>query len=638
MNDKIFRQLTPEQQDTVMKITAESIRQGINPDLVNAIAFTESNFSHFNKDGIKTSPAGARGVMQIMPDTAKLYNKKFNINIDPDDEDSNIMGGVTIIKDLLQTYKNPRNAVALYNTSPNAAKTFLETYNTDPDKAILSLPVETQRYSISVGKNFDLNDDKNTGFYSPPTGNERIVRGQDPSEESSAGDNNDETTLEKVKRIYEENKDSMVIPAAAAGAAKGLVEKIFTDPSANMMAVGEMAPEDVRVLQQRARTAEIRAQEIVDEIVNRRASGVSVADLEDEFRLRQAAATQAEQELRTATEESRRLNRAPAPVISETGAPVGATESRVGRASGPKIEGDSGTRNWMIQEAGQKHQLPEIILDMATGKSKESPTGGKALIDKDLANIEKIKQLGMGNTKLVTTEGGAQLQLPPQETERLNAEIANKQEAQRIQQQYAAEQAEAQRLAQERQLAQQRQIAQQRVEQARAEKIAASQQASQAKQQAAAARSQAASETRRATTADTSARAASTVAQEGAATQPSALKMMAREAGRRFSEKMPVIGNTLSAAGAAMSVGEAVDRYKQGDYSGSVLYAIEAALNAASMAPPVNPASLMVKGAGAVGSLGMIPIGIAHDYFKGVGPWAKTPTKNARGGLSTIMR
>jgi len=625
MNDKIFRQLTPEQQDTVMKITAESIRQGINPDLVNAIAFTESNFSHFNKDGIKTSPAGARGVMQIMPDTAKLYNKKFNINIDPDDEDSNIMGGVTIIKDLLQTYKNPRNAVVLYNATPKAAKTFLETYDTDPDKAILSLPVETQRYSISVGKNFDLNDDKNTGFYSPPTGNERIVRSQDPSEESSAGDNNDETTLEKVKRIYEENKDSMVIPAAAAGAAKGLVEKIFTDPSANMMAVGEMAPEDVRVLQQRARTAEIRAQEIVDEIVNRRASGVSVADLEDEFRLRQAAATQAEQELRTATEESRRLNRAPVPI-----------DAPVSEAVAPRTKpGASGASNW-VRAMGD--DIPEVLADQAANMRKDNPRGGQAIIDRDLLAKQKIADLGDANFKLATTEGGVQLQLPPQETERLNAEIANKQEVQRIQQQYAAEQAEAQRLAQERQLAQQRQIAQQRVNQAREEKIVASQQASQAKQQAAAARSQAASETRRATTADTSARAASTVAQEGAATQPSALKMMAREAGRRFSEKMPVIGNTLSAAGAAMSVGEAVDRYKQGDYSGSVLYAIEAALNAASMAPPVNPASLMVKGAGAIGSLGMIPIGIAHDYFKGVGPWAKTPTKNARGGLSTIMR
>jgi hypothetical protein len=31
----------------------------------------------------------------------------------------------------------------------------------------------------------------------------------------------------------------------------------------------------------------------------------------------------------------------------------------------------------MIQEAGQKHQLPEAILDMATDKTKDSPTGGK---------------------------------------------------------------------------------------------------------------------------------------------------------------------------------------------------------------------------------------------------------------------
>jgi len=294
----------------------------------------------------------------------------------------------------------------------------------------------------------------------------------------------------------------------------------------------------------------------------------------------------------------------------------------------------------MIQEAGQKHQLPEAILDLATDKTKDSPTGGKRLIEEDLKNLKKIEQLGMGDTRLATTEGGAQLQLPAQETERLNAELAKKQEAERIAQRAAADQAEAQRLAQEQQLAQQRQAAQQRVEQARQQKAAAAQQTKAAQQQANAERTQAAAEARRATTAETTARAASKTAQEAAEAQPSALKMMAREAGRRFSEKLPVIGNTLSAAGATLSVNEAIERYKEGDFSGMVLGTIEAALNTASMAPPTSPASLAVKGVGTVGSLGMIPVWIAHDYFGNKGPWAQkkqNPPQKARGGL-TLMR
>jgi hypothetical protein len=653
MDDKKFNSLTKPQQDLVIKIAAEAERQGVKPELALAIAEAETGgaFSHYRGDQVLTSPAGAKGVMQIMPDTARLYNKNLGTDIDPDNEESNIKGGVFILKDLLTKYKSPRNAVALYNASPKATEVFRKTYSTDPDAAILSLPEETRNYSLRISKNFNLDDDQETGLM-PPINKDGVdeseTEGEKLKREGSSIDPNatagepakDETLLEKAERIYQENKDNLAIPAAAFGAAKGLAEKVLTNPSANMFAAGETTPDEVRALQQRARTAQIRTQEIGDEIARRQSSGASVADLEDELRLRQSVAAQADQELRMATEEARALNRAPAPAIPETGAPVGATESRAGRASGPKVEGDSGTRNWMIQEAGQKHQLPEAILDLATDKTKDSPTGGKRLIEEDLKNLKKIEQLGMGDTKLTTTPSGAQLQLPSGVSSGFEAELASKQEAERVAQRAAADQAEAQRLAQEQQLAQQRQAAQQRAEQARQQKINASQQAAEAQRQANAERTQAAAEARRASTAQTTSRAASKVAQEAAEAQPSALKMMAREAGRRFSEKLPVIGNTLSAAGATLSVNEAIERYKEGDYSGSVLGTIEAALNVASMAPPTSPAGLAIKGVGAVGSIGMIPVWIAHDYFGNKGPWAQkkeNPPQKAMGGL-TLMR
>ena len=504
-----------------------------------------------------------------------------------------------------------------------------------PEEYLSALSGSTKTASRFFEPTVDTSDDSETE-------GERMKREGKSIDPNAAGTEGvkEETALEKAKRIYQENKDNLAIPAAAAGAAKGFAEKVLTNPSANMMAAGETTPEEVRALQQRARTAEIRAQEIGDEIELRRSSGASVRELEIEYQVQQEIANRADQELRAATEEARRLNKAPAPTTSAVELPEGATEPRAGRASGPKVEGGSAVRNWTIAEAGQTHQLPQAVLDTVTDQTKTSPTGGKAIIEKDLQNLEKIKQLGMGDTKLVTLPSGVELQLPSTAAAPLEAELVQKQEADKLAQKAAADQAEAQRLAQEQQLAQQRQAAQQRVEQARQQKIAAAQQTKAAQQQANAERTQAAAETRRATTAETTARAASKTAQEAAEAQPSALKMMAREAGRRFSEKLPVIGNTLSAAGATLSVNEAIERYKEGDYSGSVLGTIEAALNTASMAPPTSPASLAIKGVGTVGSLGMIPVWIAHDYFGNKGPWAQkkqNPPQKARGGL-TLMR
>jgi hypothetical protein len=220
----------------------------------------------------------------------------------------------------------------------------------------------------------------------------------------------------------------------------------------------------------------------------------------------------------------------------------------------------------MIQEAGQKHQLPEAVLDMATGKSKDTPTGGKALIDQDLKNIQKINELGMGDTKLTTTPSGVQLQLPANVASDLEGELAAKQAQQIADQKALADQVEAKRLAAEADLARQRQIAEIRVEQARKSKISAGERAAEAKRKANAAQQRSAAQARsdaaKLETAQISARTAQQTAKEAAAAQPSGLTMATREAGRRFAEKAPIIGNVLGAAGATLSTDEAIDHRK----------------------------------------------------------------------------
>ena len=433
------------------------------------------------------------------------------------------------------------------------------------------------------------------------------------------------------------------LPAAAGlGLIKGTLEKVLQSPEKHLVGEGEKTPQQVQSAKDAAKAAQTRVGE-VERIASSR-EPIDVDSLQREFEMRKMGKELMEDELREAQKNLKGLPKTyvPPEVPAASVATEAAENISAGRASGPKIEGDSGTRNWMIQEAGQKHQLPEAVLDMATGKSKDTPTGGKALIDQDLKNIQKINELGMGDTKLTTTPSGVQLQLPANVASDLEGELAAKQAQQIADQKALADQVEAKRLAAEADLARQRQMAEIRLEQARKSKISAGERAAEAKRKANAAQQRSAAQARsdaaKLETAQISARTAQQTAKEAAAAQPSGLTMATREAGRRFAEKAPIIGNVLGAAGATLSTDEAIDRYKKGDYSGAVLGTIEAALNAASMAPPTSPAGLMTKGVGTVGSLGMIPIWIAHDYFGNKGPWApKKEPQKAHGGL-TLMR
>lgn len=91
-------------------IERASSRQTLSPLLLSAVAWRESRF---NQGAI--SPKGARGVMQLMPQTAR------SLGVDPADLEANVAGGAAYLASLMRRYDGDlRRALAAYNAGPAA--------------------------------------------------------------------------------------------------------------------------------------------------------------------------------------------------------------------------------------------------------------------------------------------------------------------------------------------------------------------------------------------------------------------------------------------------------------------------------------------------------------------------------------
>ncbi len=92
--------------------TVAATRYGLDPRLVLAIIDVESG-----GDAGAVSPAGAQGIMQIMPDTAR------ELDLDaPFDPEANIDAGVRYLRQMLERFGELRLAVAAYNAGPGAVE------------------------------------------------------------------------------------------------------------------------------------------------------------------------------------------------------------------------------------------------------------------------------------------------------------------------------------------------------------------------------------------------------------------------------------------------------------------------------------------------------------------------------------
>ncbi|WP_291967588.1 lytic transglycosylase domain-containing protein [Caloramator sp.] len=118
-----------------------SRKYGVEEELIRAVIKQESGF---NQNAV--SKAGAIGLMQLMPSTAK------SLGVNPYDALENLDGGTRYLRNLLNSFSgNKALALAAYNGGIGRMKRL----GVDTVEEISKMPTETRNYVNKVLKNYE---------------------------------------------------------------------------------------------------------------------------------------------------------------------------------------------------------------------------------------------------------------------------------------------------------------------------------------------------------------------------------------------------------------------------------------------------------------------------------------------------
>ena len=126
MGNKIMKNMYSRKYENIVEIYSQKYQ--VDPNLIFAIIKAESNFN-----ATAVSGKGAKGLMQLMEDTAKEVCKKVDTKIDTNkvgdkllEADINIELGTKYISILLEKYNNIAIALTAYNAGIGTVDNWIE--------------------------------------------------------------------------------------------------------------------------------------------------------------------------------------------------------------------------------------------------------------------------------------------------------------------------------------------------------------------------------------------------------------------------------------------------------------------------------------------------------------------------------
>lgn len=137
-------------------VTKYADEYGLDPNFIYAVIKTESSF-----DKNAVSEVGARGLMQIMPDTFQWINSKLSLtDITYDDmfnEELNIRFGCYLYGTLLNEFDSYEAAIAAYHAGRGAVNKWLKDKRYSSDGQTLdTIPIpNTAHYVDKLLKNYN---------------------------------------------------------------------------------------------------------------------------------------------------------------------------------------------------------------------------------------------------------------------------------------------------------------------------------------------------------------------------------------------------------------------------------------------------------------------------------------------------